>query len=135
MKLLHCSYTDVTKHNVAIRLIEHIGHNVPGYIILSHRWRTEEIEYRHLHDGTEYRAMRGWYKIENCARLALREAIEYIWVDTCCIDKSSSAELAEAINSMFRWYRKSHRCYAYLDDVDQIENAEPLQCSEWFTRG
>jgi hypothetical protein len=45
----------------------------------------------------------------------------YVWIDTCCIDKTSSAELSEAINSMFRWYRKSKVCFAYLEDV----SAEP----------
>ncbi|KAL5905981.1 hypothetical protein ACKVV1_010394 [Pyricularia oryzae] len=33
-----------------------------------------------------------------------RHPIPYVWVDICCIDKTSSAELSEAINSMFRWY-------------------------------
>jgi hypothetical protein len=35
----------------------------------------------------------------------------------CCIDKSSSAELSEAINSMFAWYRNAKVCYVYLEDV------------------
>jgi hypothetical protein len=29
------------------------------------------------------------------------------WIDSCCIDKTSSSELSEAINSMFNWYRNS----------------------------
>jgi hypothetical protein len=63
-------------------------------------------------------------------------------VDTCCIDKSSSAELTEAINSMFRWYYESTKCYIYLSDV--LRNAvntndlaweAAFQESRWFTRG
>ena len=35
----------------------------------------------------------------------------------CCIDKTSTAELSEAINSMFRWYTKAEVCYAHLVDI------------------
>jgi hypothetical protein len=60
-----------------------------------------------------------------------------IQVDTCCIDKSSSAELSEAINSMWRWYRESTACYAYLDDVDRSDHTADANLAEskWFTRG
>lgn len=47
--------------------------------------------------------------------LALQSDIPYAWVDTCCIDKSSSAELTEAINSTYNYYRRSEICYAYID--------------------
>lgn len=57
------------------------------------------------------------------------------WVDTCCIDKSSSAELSEAINSMYRWYNDAQICYAYLADISKAENLKPLPSSRWFTRG
>jgi hypothetical protein len=48
---------------------------------------------------------------------ALEAGLQYAWVDTCCIDKTSSAELSEAMNPMFRWYQKAIYCYAYLADV------------------
>lgn len=51
---------------------------------------------------------------------------------SCCIDKTSTAELSEAINSMFRWYKKASICYAYIQDVDTIDG---LERSRWFTRG
>lgn len=62
------------------------------------------------------------------------------WIDSCCIDKTSSAELSEAINSMFDWYRNSQACYAYLSDVnspcdDPKSLTESLESSKWFTRG
>lgn len=47
------------------------------------------------------------------------DGMGYIWIDTRCIDKSSSAELSEAIKSMFKWYERSARCYAYLEDVQK----------------
>jgi hypothetical protein len=50
----------------------------------------------------------------------------------CCIDKTSTAELSEAINSMFRWYRGAQACYAYLTDVMEVGE---LNRSRWFTRG
>jgi hypothetical protein len=58
------------------------------------------------------------------------------------IDKSSSAELSEAINSMFAWYQTSTVCYAYLSDVQYFKNdlrsnviSSILQNSQWFSRG
>lgn len=59
---------------------------------------------------------------------------------SCCIDKSSSAELSEAINSMFRWYRDAEVCYAYLCDVPNAppssgEAWDHIKKSKWFTRG
>ncbi|OIW27820.1 hypothetical protein CONLIGDRAFT_551906, partial [Coniochaeta ligniaria NRRL 30616] len=62
---------------------------------------------------------------------AFRDGLAYVWIDTICIDKSSSAELSEAINSMFKWYRNAAICYAYLSDVPQVR----LEYSRWFTRG
>ncbi|RDW69390.1 hypothetical protein BP6252_08410 [Coleophoma cylindrospora] len=91
----------------------------------------------------------GWLsKIRLCGEQARREGQQYFWVDTCCIDKSNSNELAEAINSMFRWYCKAVKCYVLLSDVsrpasDLDENSPQLswECeltfrkSRWFTRG
>lgn len=65
--------------------------------------------------------------------------IQWAWVDTCCIDKTSSSELSESINSMYEWYRKSAICYAYLSDVpegdDIAANGSAFRKSRWFTRG
>lgn len=52
--------------------------------------------------------------------------------DTCCIDKSSSAELSEAINPMYQWYKSAVMCYVYLSTV---EATDQLEDSVWFTRG
>ncbi|KAI0141967.1 heterokaryon incompatibility protein-domain-containing protein [Pestalotiopsis sp. NC0098] len=78
----------------------------------------------------------GMTKILRCAERALSDGYEYIWVDTCCIDKTSSAELQEAINSMFKWYEKAGVCYAYLSDVDSSTPGRGvLTSSRWFSRG
>ncbi|KDN62001.1 hypothetical protein CSUB01_10013 [Colletotrichum sublineola] len=90
------------------------------YAILSHTWKTCEI--------------------------AKASGIEWAWVDTCCIDKSSSAELTESINSMWRWYKNATICYAFLSDlsisnsiVDPFQQSratfEDLKTCRWFTRG
>lgn len=90
------------------------------------------------HDpGIESR--QGFLKIKESCRTA-RELYksEWIWIDTCCIDKRSSAELSEAINSMFRWYQKATRCIAFLVDVDGADTRRQLKAMEksrWFTRG
>lgn len=80
----------------------------------------------------------GYSKIIKACNFAKSRGHGFIWIDTCCIDKKSSAELTEAINSMFNWYRKAAECYAYLPDVhsERTETAmAELRRSEWFRRG
>jgi len=77
----------------------------------------------------------GFQKIKYTCDQALDDELEYAWVDTCCIDKTSSTELSEAINSMFNWYSDSATCYAFLGDVSANEIERDLPKSRWFTRG
>jgi len=94
------------------------GSSIPPYAILSHRWEGEEVTYQELKiRAAATKRKSGFKKIRQCCEQALEDMIEYVWVDTCCIDKSSSAELSEAINSMYTWYQQSIVCYAYLSDV------------------
>ena len=132
------------------------GESVPPYAILSHRWRADEVLYQDLADRAddpEVKARIGYQKIRNTCEQALEDGLDYVWIDTCCIDKRSSAELSEAINSMFRWYWRAQKCYAYLDDVgrlsrlsgpiselDEMSLEQDLSDSgfmesSWFTRG
>ena len=111
------------------------------YAILSHTWEAEEVTFNDLRNGTGMKKA-GYQKIRFCGEQARRDGLQYFWVDTCCIDKSSSAELTEAINSMFRWYCESSKCYVYLSDVprnavntDDLAWESAFRDSRWFTRG
>lgn len=115
-------------------LVEFAGDDVPEYAILSHTWSQDEVTYAEFHAQVA-KARIGWAKIRRTCEIALVNGIEYAWVDTCCIDKSSSAELSEAINSMFHWYTRSKICYAYLLDYDQSQTDAELASSRWFSRG
>ena len=80
--------------------------------------------------------MPGYAKIEGCCAQARLDGWKYAWIDSCCIDKSSSAELSEATNSMFKWYEDAMVCYAYLSDVDGKEDIpKQREDSAWFRRG
>ncbi|KAI0653285.1 heterokaryon incompatibility protein-domain-containing protein [Cubamyces menziesii] len=78
-------------------------------------------------------------KIVRCCQYAHSKGFEYVWIDTCCIDKTSSAELSEAINSMFDWYSFATVCYVYLADVPGSVSPRAqgswFRGSAWFTRG
>ncbi|OBZ69801.1 hypothetical protein A0H81_10547 [Grifola frondosa] len=87
------------------------------YAILSHVWRKEEVLFHHIQDLNIAKKLRGFPKVFGCCERARDEGYEWVWIDTCCIDKSSSSELSEAINSMFAWYKEAEVCYVYLDDV------------------
>ena len=124
-----------------------VGDNIPRYAILSHTWGpdTEEVTFKDLADSTG-KDKAGYDKIRFCAEQARRDCLRYLWVDTCCIDKSNNNEVSEAINSMFRWYRDAARCYVYLSNIsitDSEQNSEQsellwesaFRASRWFTRG
>jgi hypothetical protein len=96
-------------------------HHPHSYAMLSHTWITEqgesqEVTHQELLAGSR-KDKAGWEKIRFCADKAEADKLEYFWIDTCCINKSESAELSTAINSMYRWYERSTKCYVYLKDV------------------
>lgn len=110
------------------------------YAILSHRWEDadQEVSFDDLTLGRsfdELRKKKGWYKIFQTCRQASADSYQYVWIDTCCIDKRSSAELQEAINSMYHWYGRAAVCYVHLRDVGFGDWEKEFQNSEWFTRG
>lgn len=103
------------------------------YAILSHTWGDEEVSFQDIKDLNFASTKKGFWKIQKTCSQAVKDELDYAWVDTCCIDKTSSSELQEAINSMFEWYARSSKCYAYLADVGFIPSE--LQKSRWFSRG
>ncbi|KAI1269574.1 heterokaryon incompatibility protein-domain-containing protein [Xylariaceae sp. FL1019] len=128
-----------------LELEQFVGEDKPCYAILSHTWGPDEVLFEDIFPS---RADKPWAnrlgaaKIQGAAELAAKEGFNYIWIDTCCIAKSSSAELSEVINSMFRWYSKSTVCYAYLSDVsinphnnrNNLKDYDGRWFSEWFRR-
>jgi hypothetical protein len=107
---------------------------VPVYAILSHTWNTEELTYKMVTDLSDWDTRKGAAKVLGACRKVAGHNIPYIWIDTCCIDKSSSAELTEAINSMFKWYKGAKECLVYLSDFDG-KTSQHFDDSKWFTRG
>jgi hypothetical protein len=127
-------------HAESIRLRSFEENATPPYAILSHTWGDGEVSFQDIHRPNAA-SKAGYKKIKYACRHALREGLDYVWVDTCCIDKTSSVELSEAINSMFRWYQNAVYCYAYLADVPDEDRTEvgsadsAFARSRWFTRG
>ncbi|KAI0098744.1 kinesin light chain 1 [Nemania sp. FL0031] len=113
---------------------------VPPYAILSHTWGADdqEIIFQDINDNVG-KQKNGYRKIKFCAQQALSDGLTHFWVDTCCIDKSNSTELSEAINSMFRWYQNATKCYVFLSDVHvdslHLDFGAAFRCCRWFTRG
>jgi hypothetical protein len=126
-------------HTHTIKLHEFHGDKIPQYAILSHRWDEAEVTFQDLRDGKAVK-MTGYSKIKRCCAQAALDGWKYAWIDSCCIDKTSSAELSEAINSMIQWYKDARVCYALLADVPSggdshgLENSA-FRRSKWFTRG
>lgn len=110
--------------------------NIPDYAILSHRWGSneDELTYKEMVKG-KGKEKAGYRKIELCGEQARKDGLDYFWVDTCCIDGRDSADLSEAINSMYKWYQRAKVCYVYLEDVEQKKGLRSFRNSTWFTRG
>ena len=121
--------------------------DLPRYAILSHTWEddSEEVTFEDL-VGNSGKGKAGYRKLQFCGKQAARDDLQYFWVDSCCIKKSSDAELSEAIISMFRWYRGAAKCYVYLSDVSiwdatmddessHFKWEQAFRKSRWFTRG
>ena len=126
--------------NLKTRQVElFFGDFIPPYAILSHRWGEHETSFQEI-QSKKYLLTRRWPpKLEGTRKIAKVQGFNYIWVDTCCIDKTSSSELEEAINSMYQWYRNAAVCYAFLPDVapGDIVSSEGsnFRNSSWFLRG
>ncbi|KAJ2906397.1 HET domain-containing protein [Zalerion maritima] len=113
---------------------------IPHYVILSHTWEQEEVTFRDIHNLPRAKTKQGFSKIDGCCRIARENDFEWVWIDTCCIDKSDSSELSEAINNMFCWYKNSTVCYVYLSDVEgdflsPNKSPKTFSDSRWWTRG
>ncbi|KAH7116162.1 heterokaryon incompatibility protein-domain-containing protein [Dendryphion nanum] len=129
----------------------------PRYAILSHTWGKsgDELTLQEMLVDERSKVTTGkpgFEKLVRTCEIARSEySLEYAWIDTCCIDKTSSAELSESINSMFRWYQEADVCIAFLADmeitgdipthvsdgiaVDMAKNYESFRKSRWWTRG
>jgi len=108
-------------------VLEFCDDETTEYAILSHRWTkdAEEVDYREMVklakmplEERDKICRRDGYKKISCKQ-ARNDGYEWLWVDTCCIDKRSSAELSESINSMYRWYENAQVCYAFTSQTTQ----------------
>ncbi|KAF5343104.1 hypothetical protein D9758_016011 [Tetrapyrgos nigripes] len=135
--------------------------NIPCYVILSHTWGAEEITFqdiqslatltdtwesdRHItfEDVQSFfhtaQLKKGYTKVVHACFRARANTFDWIWIDLCCIDKESSAELSEAIISMYQYYKDAAACYVYLSDVSAKYHPQNTKSnfkdSKWFTRG
>ena len=100
-----------------LELEEVSDETVREYAILSHKWDDVEVSFQDMQNPAVASRMKGFKKLQESCKHAVSDGYDYVWMDTCCINKENSAELSEAINSMYRWYRASAVCYAFLPDV------------------
>jgi hypothetical protein len=147
MHLLKWTFPDGPDGRIEIELEQNSQES--KYAILSHRWGNAEDEVTFqdmLSSSNLVKAKAGYSKLEGCCRQAHQDGHERVWSDTCCINKSSSAELSEAITSMYSYYENSQICYAFLNDIEKRreppsgngiarDNFSFVSESAWFERG
>ncbi|KAL8788186.1 MAG: hypothetical protein Q9213_001825 [Squamulea squamosa] len=117
-------------HTQTLEFGDFLDSQLPPYAILSHRWGEQEISYKEMRkiqknsldvsaeeqDEAAPGLGPGMAKIKDFCRKASENGFDWGWIDTCCIDKRSSAELSESINAMYKWYARSAECYVHLSD-------------------
>ncbi|KAF9477388.1 hypothetical protein BDN70DRAFT_810788, partial [Pholiota conissans] len=106
------------------------------YAILSHTWlrsTSAEVTYSDWYSKTFDMSHIGYRKLVNFCKVASADfGLTLGWIDTVCIDKSSSSELDESIRSMYKWYQKSAVCITYLSETITLDD---MASDPWFTRG
>lgn len=131
-----------------------IREGLPPYAILSHTWGADkdEVSYQDVLQDIDkrdagfqgppsYEQKAEYGKLDFCLQQAAADGLQYVWIDTCCIDKRNAVELGKAINSMFQWYKQAKQCYVYLKDVSRtVQDSSnawnvAFRASRWFTRG
>ncbi|KAL2883133.1 hypothetical protein SGCOL_001321 [Colletotrichum sp. CLE4] len=125
-------------HSGNLQLVDFSPDQLPRYAILSHTWGNNEVIYADIRDQNAA-TKPAFQKVRYSCIQTLADGLDHVWIDSCCIDKSSSAELSEAINSMYEWYMKSEVCYTYLSGVpstvDPVKTDGAFASCRWFTRG
>lgn len=154
MKLINCETGQIETER------DWVDGKLPPYAILSHTWATgvgpSEVTYQDYMTGREAATRNlNWAKIDGAIEVtqAGQERLNYLWIDSCCIDKTIDSELSESINSMFRWYSEAVVCYTHIADLEcqlaasvkkgavnhdsRLSEREKnhLRNCKWFTRG
>ncbi|OAL53839.1 HET-domain-containing protein [Pyrenochaeta sp. DS3sAY3a] len=114
-------------------LVDFDADEVPDYAILSHTWgpKRDEISLQDIQHNVAH-IKSSYSKLQFCAQCLRKHSLQYIWVDSCCIDQSNSVELMTAINSMFRYYQNASICFVYLADVSGFDaSRNPVEESVW----
>jgi hypothetical protein len=115
--------------------IVEVVRNFFAYVTLSHRWEDDELAFKDIKEESVYKLSASrFYKVRSFCSQALKCGFDWAWIDTCCIDQTSSAEVQKSISSMFSWYRGSALTIIYLSDVTE-SSVRALLRSEWFRRG
>ena len=127
--------------NAANFTLKHFDQPPARYATLSHVWQHDEDSPEQTFQAVQ--ALRTPKpaisdKIRDASKHARAQGLNWIWIDTCCIDRTNNAELSEAVNSMFDWYAGATVCFAFLHDVSPKENPaaadSSFRKSRWFKR-
>jgi hypothetical protein len=141
MRLLRIDFDPAEKEKIQVGLCDHIeteDRNI-RYAIFSHRWQKDEVLFtdvadpdRALSEATRNKS--GFVKLETFCRVALEHGLQHVWIDTCCVDRNSSADVSETTNALFKYYAEAELCITYLDDIeDHPKDSYFLDRSMWFS--
>ncbi|KAG9309794.1 hypothetical protein JVU11DRAFT_10170 [Chiua virens] len=107
------------------------------YVMFSHKWENGEPCF--IQSGTS-RYMSWNHRLRTSSFRTLCKLVrdfefQWVWSDTCCIDKKDNVVLQESLVAMFTWYHGSSLTLVYLRSVwSQNQKPGDLWRSIWNTR-
>ncbi|KAF8546038.1 hypothetical protein OG21DRAFT_1428033, partial [Imleria badia] len=107
------------------------------YVMFSHRWEYGEPLFRKVQNISIYglESSPPNIKLQKFCKLIRSLGFQWVWSDTCCIDKKDNVVLQESLVAMFTWYRGSSLTIVYLRGVrSHSQQPGALRKSIWNTR-
>ncbi|KAF8445020.1 hypothetical protein L210DRAFT_3394323, partial [Boletus edulis BED1] len=107
------------------------------YVMLSHRWEHGEPLFQTVGHISVYDLEKSPanIKLQTFCSLFGSLGFQWVWSDTCCINKKDNVVLQESLVAMFTWYHGSSLTIVYLRGVlSESQHPGDLQRSSWNTR-
>ena len=91
------------------------SHPVDHFDIISYRWGPEASPYRCGIDGVNWNITISKEKLEDIKRLMVSAEVQYLWVDSLCLDQDNTREKSAEIARMYEYYKNARNCHIMLD--------------------
>ncbi|KEF51132.1 uncharacterized protein A1O9_12746 [Exophiala aquamarina CBS 119918] len=90
------------------------SHGVSEFHIISYTWGGETQPYNCGIEGVSWDVKTPWERIKDIQRLMIAGGVQYIWVDSLCINQADENERSAEISKMYEYYSNADTCHILL---------------------